>query len=219
MEAKQGKYICIEGIDGIGKTTQCQLLLERCNLIKKTILTSEPSGPRPGPDIKPECSELTMELRKLILGVKYKEFLPDIAREYLFQAARAINLDAVVYPSLSKGEIVIQDRGVLSGLAYGNYERGLSLLPLTVTNFCIKTGRPARNLYDAIIILDGQSKRNLDSNDTIEARGAEYMQQVRENFKTITFFGCPVCVIQIDGLKPEEVHGIIWDYLVRWDIL
>jgi dTMP kinase len=101
------KYICFEGTEGSGKSTQTQKLVDYLRSKGyKVLQTKEPGTP---------LSPLTMELRKIMLDSQYESQLTMTARELISQAIRSIHLERVVIPALSEYDYIIQDRGILSG--------------------------------------------------------------------------------------------------------
>lgn len=102
----KGVFICVEGLDGCGKTTQTKLLVER--LEKKgydAIYTAEPSGGEIGSLIKEYC--LHGETR-----------VSSIVEALLFAADRCEHVEKEVIPALNEGKLVVSDRYVYSSLAY-----------------------------------------------------------------------------------------------------
>jgi dTMP kinase len=91
----------------------------------------------------------------------------DAALGHLFAADRSDHLDRVVSPALSRGEVVLTDRYVLSSLAYQSLSLGLDRVWAMNVEF-----RPA----DAVIVLDLPVERCLER---VEARGG-----VRDRFET-----------------------------------
>ncbi len=102
---KKGVFICIEGLDGSGKTTQAHLLTKRLSKNYSAIYTSEPSHGKIGTFIRQCC--LYEEKR-----------LPTTVEALLFAADRIEHLQNEVLPALEKGKVVICDRYVYSSLAY-----------------------------------------------------------------------------------------------------
>jgi len=103
---RKGVFICVEGLDGCGKTTQTKLLVER--LEKKgydAIYTAEPSGGKIGSLIKEYC--LHGETR-----------VSSIVEALLFAADRFEHVEKEVIPALNEGKLVVSDRYVYSSLAY-----------------------------------------------------------------------------------------------------
>jgi dTMP kinase len=215
------KYICIEGTDGVGKTTQVELLHQR---LDRSIVTNEPGS---------KACPLTLELRKIILDAKWDNFMTPLGRDYLFQACRSIGLEKIVYPSLKDGHFVISDRSALSGLCY-EIAAGISseilwkLFYITIDDFCKKMNRDPLKIYDIIIILDGKPKINLqdkkefEAGDTMELRGDSFMEKVRRNMQAAvagSYFTCPMIIINVDGKSKEEVNDEIWATLIREKII
>lgn len=102
----KGKLICIEGIDGSGKTTQAKRLVK--NLRSRgydAVYTTEPSDGKIGSLI-----------RDFVLSRKNR--ISVALEALLFAADRVDHVRAVVEPLLKQGKIVVCDRYVCSSLAY-----------------------------------------------------------------------------------------------------
>jgi len=103
---KRGILICIEGLDGSGKTTHAHRLTR--NLQKKgfdAVYTTEPSR-----------GELGQFIRGTILEGKKR--VPRAVEAFLFAVDRVEHFEKEVEPALKEGKIVISDRSVYSSLAY-----------------------------------------------------------------------------------------------------
>lgn len=103
---KKGLFICVEGLDGCGKTTQTKLLVRR--LRKEgynAMYTSEPSHGKIGRFIKKYC--LHAEKR-----------VSSVVEALLFAADRFEHVEKEIIPALNEGKIVVSDRYVYSSLAY-----------------------------------------------------------------------------------------------------
>jgi len=105
QEQKKGFFICIEGLDGCGKTTQTKLLVNRLEKECSAVYTAEPSQGRIGQFIKEYC--LHSETR----GSAIVEAL-------LFAADRYEHIQNEVRPALNRGKFVVSDRYIYSSLAY-----------------------------------------------------------------------------------------------------
>ena len=102
---QRGFFICLEGLDGCGKTTQAKLLAKRLRKDYHTIYTAEPSKGPIGKFVKKHC------LHAANRGSIVTEAL-------LFAADRVDHLESEVLPALEKGKTVISDRYIFSSLAY-----------------------------------------------------------------------------------------------------
>jgi len=100
-----GFFICIEGLDGCGKTTQAKLLVKAIKKNCDAIYTAEPSKGKIGTLIKKHC--LHGEQRRSA-----------IVEALLFAADRFEHVETSIKPALSKGQMVVSDRYLYSSLAY-----------------------------------------------------------------------------------------------------
>jgi len=103
---KQGIFICIEGLDGSGKTTHAHRLVQ--NLQTKgfnAVYTTEPSR-----------GDLGKFIRGTILEGKKR--VPRVVEAVLFAVDRVEHFENDVKPALAEGKVVVSDRCVYSSLAY-----------------------------------------------------------------------------------------------------
>jgi dTMP kinase len=109
----KGTFVCIEGLDGCGKTTQAKLLVEKLQRSYNAMYTAEPSDGKIGAFIR----------KSILYGEKRSTSL---AEALLFAADRVEHVENEVLPALRQGKLVISDRYVYSSLAYQG-AAGLSL--------------------------------------------------------------------------------------------
>lgn len=106
----KGKFITFEGGEGVGKSTQINLLSD---FLKQkhydTILTKEPGG-----------TDLGVELRK-ILVTGNKDKMDAITEALLFFADRHHHLSEKIWPALENNTWVLSDRFADSTFAYQFY--------------------------------------------------------------------------------------------------
>jgi len=103
---KRGFFICIEGLDKSGKTSQSVILVE--TLSKRgfnAIYTTEPSD-----------GEIGRFIRRHVL--RRERRVPAVVEALLFAADRADHTENVIKPMLQAGKIVVSDRYLHSSLAY-----------------------------------------------------------------------------------------------------
>ncbi|MEM0095455.1 MAG: dTMP kinase [Candidatus Bathyarchaeia archaeon] len=111
---KHGFFMCVEGLDGCGKTTQTKILVKELKKMGyEAIYTAEPSHGKIGRFIKRYC----------LHGGKR---VSSIVEALLFAADRYEHVENEVVPALKMGKIVVSDRYVYSSLAYQG-AAGLSL--------------------------------------------------------------------------------------------
>jgi dTMP kinase len=207
----KARYIVLEGTEGVGKTTQTENLVNylRDELGHKVLQTKEPGT---------VLSPLTMELRNIMLNAKYDDQLTVSSRELISQAIRSIHVEQVIKPALDEYDFIIQDRGILSGLAYGegcgNNIEWLNQLAEVVS-------RPLVNnpftLYDDTIYLTGNvlkgletalnSKQEFEAGDAMEQKGNEFILRVSENMKQMSQKFSNVHEINVDNKNIDEVFS------------
>ena len=209
---RRAKYICFEGTDGVGKTTQLKLLAEYLRGLGFKVMETKAFGA--------QQSEVSQEIRKIMLDAKWD--MPDIAREYLAQAMTAICLQDVVYPVRYDYDFILQDRGVLSNLSYSQANRISSTIGEQLARYS-NEGR-VHDLYDCIIYLRGDvatalnkargAKQEFESGDVIESRGKFFMAAVDENMQNEARKFWNVNEIQIDNKSIEQVAEDIKETII-----
>jgi dTMP kinase len=103
---KKSFFVCIEGLDGCGKTTQTKLLVRNLRKIGyDAVYTAEPSRGKIGRFIKRYC-------------LHGEERLPAVVEALLFAADRFEHVKNEVVPALNEGKTVVSDRYVYSSYAY-----------------------------------------------------------------------------------------------------
>jgi dTMP kinase len=205
---KRAVYVCFEGTEGVGKTTQTQKLVDHLRSKGFKVLQTKEPGTSHAP--------LTMVLRGIMLDKQYDEQLSAPARELVSQAIRSIHLEKVVYPALSQYDYVVQDRGILSGLAYGTACGNSTAMLENLAKFVVGTQSwtDVGALYDSIIYLKGdtssglkkalQAKQEFAAGDAMEARGNSFLQAVSSNMDEMSK-AFNTKTIQVDGKSIENV--------------
>ncbi len=179
---KRGVFICFEGLDGSGKTTQAQLLTARLSEKYNAVYTAEPSQGKIGTFIRECC---------LYEGKR----LPTEAEALLFAADRIEHMQNEVAPALAQGKIVVCDRYIYSSLAYQG-SAGLSLDWIKTIN--------ARALQpDFSIFIDVSPERVLERLQRKKSvmETLEIQRKVREVYLKFVEKGE---LIRIDGDKPKD---------------
>ena len=212
---KRAKYICIEGLEGVGKSTQTELLTNCLRSKGYSVLQTKEPGTTHSP--------LTMQLRGIMLDNQYDLELTKSARELISQAIRSIHLERVVIPAMSKYDFIVQDRGILSGYAYGaacgnSYEelRRFSTSVVDAADAGIhKLPIYPEHIYDSVLYLKGDvdnglkkallAKKEFATGDAIESRGNQFLLNVSKNMDIMSQRFNTV-IIYVDGKSIDEVH-------------
>lgn len=110
----KGKFITLEGCEGVGKSTQLKKL-ERFFAEKgiSAVFTREPGG-----------TAISEKIRSVILDKDNTE-MDDVTELMLYVAARRQHVAQKIKPAIKCGNIVVCDRFTDSTLAYQGYARGL----------------------------------------------------------------------------------------------
>ena len=114
MAIKKSFFICFEGVEGSGKSTQAKLLYKfiKKKITKKVILTREPGG-----------TLFSEKIRNLMLDKKTN--ISPLTEFFLLMAARNEHIISKINFYLKKNFIIICDRFFYSTLAYQHYLEGM----------------------------------------------------------------------------------------------
>jgi dTMP kinase len=166
-----GALIVLEGIEGVGKSTQ---LLHLRHLLERTATVTqvrEPGG-TPAGDV----------IRRLLLDPASR--LDGRTEALLFMASRAQLVADVIRPALERGEFVLMDRFFLSTYAYQVAGRGLPEDDVRRANALATAGL----VPDLTLLLDLPAGPALaraamrSAQDRIERSGVEFYHRVRSAF-------------------------------------
>ena len=196
-----GKFITVEGIDGCGKTTQAEFIVD--GLVDSGLsakLVREPGG-----------DPISESIRKLLLHAE--ESMSDRAEALLMIASRAQLTDKVILPQIINGSWVVADRYADSTLAYQGGGRGLSVQSLdSINQFGTYTLKPDLTFFIDISIDVANSRMRVER-DRIEKEGNEFQQRVREQYLKL-HESDPNRFILINGEQSiDNVRKEIWTHV------
>jgi dTMP kinase len=173
-----GRFVTLEGIEGVGKTTQVARLSSA--LAARGIahvVTREPGG-----------TPLAESIRQVVLTAR-EESLPPTAELLLMFAARAVHLANHIEPNLRAGRWVICDRFTDATYAYQGGGRQLSAEPIGELEIMVQGARRP----DLTILLDvpveaalaRAAARNAGAAaDRFERERGEFFERVRKVYLT-----------------------------------
>ena len=170
MSTVGGVFIVFEGGDGVGKTTQVELLCEwLADAGHEVVMTFEPGD-----------SPVGAMIRHIVLDPATGEMSPR-AEALLYAADKAQHIFSVVGPALRRGAVVVCDRYVDSMLAYQGAGRVLELAEVElIARWATEDLRP-----DVTVLLDvepGHAVGAKADKDRLEDAGDVFHQRVREYF-------------------------------------
>jgi len=198
----RGRFITLEGGEGVGKSTQVKALAEALQQRGIDVLVTREPGGSPGAE----------GIRELLLGGADERWGAR-AEALLFAVARADHVDKTIRPALEAGRWVVSDRFVDSSLAYQGGAGGLGIETVREINaFGIDGWYPDRTF---ILTLDegGDRARIRDSgaSDRIGGRPYDYHRKVEAAFRILAAEE-PERVQLIDASgSPEEVTRRLLD--------
>jgi dTMP kinase len=198
-----GLFLCFEGGEGTGKTTQIKILKEKLeSLGRQVTLTWEPGG-----------TPLGQKIRELLLD---NTLDPMSARceALLYAAARAEHVDKIILPALNKGHAVLCDRYWDASRAYQGIARGLGLRPIDRVNEWGTLG-----IYpDWTFVFDLPAAKGLARAeargvglDRIESEGLSFHDKVRDAYLYLAQ-SQPATHSVIDASQAvQELSEIVWN--------
>ena len=172
MPQRTGKFITLEGSEGVGKTTNMDVI---CELLESRnipfVRTREPGG-----------TALAEALREAMLTPR-EEQVDGLTELLIVFAARMQHLENVIRPALSRGEWVVCDRFTDASYAYQGYGRGLELERISVLENWVQDGLQP----DLTMILDldpniAEQRMQERIKDRMESEKLEFYQRVRSGY-------------------------------------
>jgi dTMP kinase len=167
VSTADGVFIVFEGGDGLGKTTQVDILCAwLANAGHEVVKTFEPGD-----------STVGAMIRQIVLDPATGEMSPR-AEALLYAADKAQHIFTVVRPALERGAIVVCDRYVDSMLAYQGAGRVLQLADLErIARWATEDLRP-----DLTVVLDAELRDGVhakSNKDRLESAGEKFHERAR----------------------------------------
>lgn len=205
---KNSKFIVIEGLEGAGKTSAIQTVVDTLKQqgITDLAFTREPGG-----------TPLAEKLRELIKqGIK-GEKVTDKAELLMLYAARVQLVENVIKPALAQGKWVIGDRHDLSSQAYQGGGRGIDkALMKSLRDTVLADFKPDLTLYldldPAVGLARARARGELDR---IEKESMDFFYRTRERYLELAKEDASI--ITIDASQDiDKVQADIRDVLNQW---
>jgi dTMP kinase len=192
-------FFSLDGIDGVGKSTQMQLFCDWLRNQGHTVRTCRDPGSTP----------LGEEIRKLLLSHRPEVQISRRSEMLLYMAARAQLVDDVIVPALAAGETVVSDRYLLANVVYQGHAGGLDVETLWQVGEVATAGL----VPDLTLLLDMPVEAALARLgrplDRMEQQTDEFRQRLRDGFLREARRH-PDRIAVIDAKQPvDEVHEAI----------
>lgn len=189
--AATGLFVCFEGGEGGGKSTQAKLLtawLQEQG--REVLLTFEPGDTPVG-----------QELRRIVLSPSTGELSPR-TEALLYAADKAEHVDTVVQPALDRGAVVVMDRYVDTTLAYQGAGRELRLEDVEhVARWATHGLRPHLTVVLDVDPAEGHAR--FEGRDRIEAEPLEFFLRARQSFLDLAAAD-PEHYLVLDASRPVD---------------
>jgi len=168
-----GKFITIEGIEGVGKSTHMDRLVGHIESHGHKVLTSREPGGTPTAEM----------IRDVVLGHN-EEPIPDIAELLLMFASRSLLVENVIRPALIAGTWVVCDRFVDASRAYQGGGRGIPLAQVNeLAGWVLGDLRPdVTVLLDAPVEIAMARTGSRGNPDRLDVERADFYTRVRESY-------------------------------------
>jgi dTMP kinase len=195
-ETAPGLFVCFEGGDGAGKSTQVRLLaeaLERRGC--RVVVTRQPGG-----------TPLGTQIRELVL---HGDHVSPRAEALLYAADKAHHVDEVIAPALAAGQVVVTDRYTDSAIAYQGAGRELGSDEIRALQHWAVGGM----LPDLTIVLDvppavGRTRRG-DLHDRLESESDAFHAAVRQGYLDLAAQD-PSRYLVLDARQPvDDLHTAV----------
>jgi len=178
-------YIAIEGIDTAGKSTQIELLKQT---FKEALFIREPGE-----------TEIGKKLREII----FKENISKKTELFLFLADRSETIETIIKPN--KNKMIISDRSLISGIAYG-------LEFFNLEDLASFNAFATDKIYPDLVIILKLDRNTLEkrlstkSHDNIEKRGVDYLLSIQDNLiYTCEYLNINTLIIDAK-LSVDKIH-------------
>lgn len=170
-----GLFLCLDGVDGSGKSTQLRLLSSHLRSLGHHLTLCRDPGDTP----------IGNQIRTLLLDSRSQ--MHPTCEMLLYQASRAQLVDDIIRPALDRNETVLSDRYLLSTVVYQGHAGGIPI------DHILAVGQIAtRNIlphWTGVLDIDldrAAERRQQDADrtgaDRIELRPTEFHRKVRAGF-------------------------------------
>lgn len=192
LSEKRGRFVTLEGIEGVGKSTNLHFVADCVKALGHDVLTTrEPGG-----------VEIAERIRALLLDAGAAP-PPPMTELLLMFAARAAHLSELIEPALRRGQWVICDRFTDASYAYQGGGRGLPFGAISALETLVQGNlRP-----DLTILLDAdwhatrERRAARNAHDRFEKEQRDFFERVRAAYLTRAMAE-PARIRIVDATRP-----------------
>ncbi len=202
MATARGRFLTLEGGEGVGKSTLAAALASRLSALGVSVIHTREPGGSPGAEA----------LRRLILDP------PDgvggwgpAAEALLFYAARSDHLDRTIRPALARGDWVICDRFSDSTRAYQIAAGGVETEHFDALERLVVGADTPDLTFVLDLPMDVARMRmriRATAKDAIESRDAAYHAAVHRAFLDIARANPQRCVVLDASISPDMLADL-----------
>ena len=198
MTPPRGLFVCLDGPDGGGKTTQAARLVDWLRGRGFDVVACRDPGGTPLGD----------RLRSILLD--RGEVEPCLRSEMLlYMASRAQLVDAVIRPALDAGKVVVSDRYLLANVAYQGYAGGLPVAEVWEVGRAATGGLMPHLTLLLDVPIEVALARVGQARDRMEDRPDTYRAAVRLGFAAAASdYPAPIRLIDASGDPDTVAHQI-----------
>ncbi len=196
-------FLSLDGIDGVGKSTQLGLLADWLRLRGRDVVTCRDPG----------STSLGESIREILLAA-HSSPIGRTAEMLLYMAARAQLVEEVIRPALAAGKTVLSDRYLLANIVYQGHAGGLGVGDLWQIGHTATGGlEPAMTFVLDMPPLAAAARLNRPL-DRMELQGDDFRRRLRDGFLAEAGQR-PESIVLIDATRSvEHVQGDIRRILI-----
>ena len=171
--SERGRFITIEGSEGVGKSTNAALVQESLEARgKRVLVTREPGG-----------TPLAEAIRELLLRPS-EEVMAPLTELLLVFSARAQHLEQRIRPALANGQWVVCDRFTDATFAYQGGGRGLPIEQIAKLEALVHADlQPELTLLLDVPVAVALERIAGREHDRFEREQEEFFLRVREHYR------------------------------------
>lgn len=172
----RGKFITIEGIEGVGKSSNLEFVANHLRDAGQTVITTREPGGTP----------VAERIRKIALDSEPGTISASCELLLMF-AARASHVGSLIEPALARGDWVVCDRFVDATYAYQGGGRGMPTETIAQLERLV-LGELAPDLtllLDAPLEIANRRRSDRGTSDRFEVEDQQFFERVRDRYRVI----------------------------------